>query len=406
MPLLGHLYLPAPQSHCDTAPAFCTMSAREQPSVTSTRLPPPQTTALTPPPPPDLPSTPGIALGLLHTCPHPPPLPRTRTRTRTPCPQWAPRDSVECLQAPEGVDAEADAKADDEAEATPLCSLCDVHVLASSLSAEAVAVRFGALSALPTLRNWTFEACPMLPALELVPETAEWQALKLQLTQELDWSLEREINDHAHGSIPLISLPPSLQYPSPPPPPRICSPPPMSIPCPSHPPPPWAGTITWRQSPPPPGLEGDLGGGVQGPIKTPQMDYMSHRGITHARRGPPCTRKGQKVLLYKWQPMNYRQGSSGTRHGRGAGRSASGYGGRSMQKAVLRSPSTISRKELLGLAVSMLAPLWSLCASATPGRAQALAPKRAAVLGMGPARRREPGTAVIESTCWGPPDRA
>ena len=53
--------------------------------------------------------------------------------------------------------------------------------------------------------------------------------------------------------------------------------------------------------------------------------------------------------------MNYRRGSSGTRHGRSAGCGASGDGGRSRQKAVLRSPSTFSGKEVPGLAVSVLA---------------------------------------------------
>ena len=72
-----------------------------------------------------------------------------------------------------------------------------------------------------------------------------------------------------------------------------------------------------------------------------------------------------------------------------------------MQKAVLRSPSTTSTtsgKELLGLAVSgLVAPLWSLCSSALlcctarPDRAQALAQKPAAMLGMVPARGRPGG---------------
>ena len=61
-----------------------------------------------------------------------------------------------------------------------------------------------------------------------------------------------------------------------------------------------------------------------------------------------------------------------------------------MQKAVLRSPSTTSGKELLGLAVfGLAAPLWCSSAllrcAARPGRAQALAQKPAAVLGMVPA---------------------
>ena len=33
---------------------------------------------------------------------------------------------------------------------------------------------------------------------------------------------------------------------------------------------------------------------VEGPVKKPQMDYMSHRGITHTRRGPRCTRRDKK----------------------------------------------------------------------------------------------------------------
>ena len=70
-----------------------------------------------------------------------------------------------------------------------------------------------------------------------------------------------------------------------------------------------------------------------------------------------------------------------------------------MQKAVLRSCSTASGKDLLGLAVSGLAALlWSLCSSALlrcaarPGQAQALAQKPAAVFGMVPTRGR-PGAA-------------
>ena len=43
---------------------------------------------------------------------------------------------------------------------------------------------------------------------------------------------------------------------------------------------------------------------------------------------------------------------------------AQGYGGRSMQKAELRSPSTINGKELPGLVVSVLAPLRFLCSNA------------------------------------------
>ena len=64
--------------------------------------------------------------------------------------------------------------------------------------------------------------------------------------------------------------------------------------------------------------------------------------------------------------MYYHQGSNGTRHGSGAGCGANGYGGRSMQKAVLRSPNTINGKELPGLAVSRLAaPLcFALCCNA------------------------------------------
>ena len=49
------------------------------------------------------------------------------------------------------------------------------------------------------------------------------------------------------------------------------------------------------------------------------------------------------------------------KHGRGAGRGASVYGGRSMQKAARCSPSTISGKELPGLVVSGLAA--PLCAA-------------------------------------------
>ena len=64
-------------------------------------------------------------------------------------------------------------------------------------------------------------------------------------------------------------------------------------------------------------------------------------------------------------------------------------------RGALGAPSTISGKELPGLAVSVLAPLWSLWSSATPGRSQALAQKPAVVLGMVPARGREPGTTVI-----------
>ena len=184
---------------------------------------------------------------------------------------------VGVCQVPEGVDNEGDYEAEedeeDEAEEDePLCSLCDVRVLNGSLSAEAVAAWFGALRALPTLRNWTFEACPTLPALELVPETAERQALKLQLTQEVDWGLEREIDGHAHGSIPLTSLPPPLKYPRPPmsilPSCPSTPPPPRPSPPPVHPPPPcpspWGGTVTWRQSPPPPQLPSLWGGWTWG----------------------------------------------------------------------------------------------------------------------------------------------
>ena len=98
---------------------------------------------------------------------------------------------------------------------------------------------------------------------------------------------------------------------------------------------------------------------------TCQTKYMSHRGTPPRAMWASAHTEGQTVLLYHQQPMNHRQGGSGTRHGRGAGCGASGDGGRSMQNAVLRYPVRSMGKSL----VSVLAPLWSLCSSARPGGA-------------------------------------
>ena len=76
-------------------------------------------------------------------------------------------------------------------------------------------------------------------------------------------------------------------------------------------------------------------GDCAGPVKKPQMDYMSHRGITHARCGPLCTRRDKKRRCINSSQCTPTKVVAGLDMAAALGVVPSGYGGWSMRKALL-----------------------------------------------------------------------